>query len=367
LDKAAVEESIDWLIVFPNPWILYSPSILNFVEMLRLQNNRVLVLFISTEQEQVLKLGDAYKAVYIKPRLLRNLNRLRLLNFFTFFILFYFIHRLKRKCKFKNVVGVDIISYLVLRSRFTKVKFYSLEINKYLISKLIKLIIRPNLAITQNLMRKDYMFSRKVNTIILPNAPILTPRTMVKRSYSGRLVYLGNLIKNHGIEECIQVLYLFSNEILTVKSFHNTNLDYFNSLMLKYKELVDQGRLIFNFEYINQNKINDYLSSSFDVGVCLLNSELIKSGDFNYLSGDLGKAHNYIAAGLPILGSKTIGMQFIETFKAGILIDNTSTMNIKNAILDIETNYEELSKNAFLASERFDFRKNFLENLAFLS
>ena len=95
--------------------------------------------------------------------------------------------------------------------------------------------------------------------------------------------------------------------------------------------------------------------------------ELIKSGDFNYLSGDYGKAHNYIAAGLPVLGSKTNGLQYIETINAGILVNSASTKDIKNAILKIKADYENLSKNAFKASEDYDFKKNFIDNLAFLS
>jgi hypothetical protein len=367
MTKSTDENIFDWLIVFPNPWILYSPSILNFVEMLKQHNNRVLVMFISTNKEDELKLGNDYKAVYVKPKLLKYLNRIRGVNIFTLFKLMYFTYKIKHKYKFKNILGVDIISYLALRVNYAKVNLYSLEVNRYLFAKLIKMVIKPDLGITQNLIRKDYMFSKKVNTIILPNAPILSYKARVAKSYSGRLVYFGNLIKSHGIEECIQVLYQLNNETLTVKSFHNPDMDYLNSLLSRHKELIDTGRLFFNFEYISQDKINDYLSLSFDVGLCLLNDELIKSRDFNYLSGDYGKAHNYIAAGLPVLGSKTIGLQYIETINAGILVNSASTKDIKNAILKIEADYENLSKNAFKASEDYDFKKNFIDNLAFLS
>jgi glycosyltransferase involved in cell wall biosynthesis len=367
MTKSTDENIFDWLIVFPNPWILYSPSILNFVEMLKQHNNRVLVIFISTNIKDELKLGDDFKAVYIKPELLKNLNRLRAANIFTFFKLMFFTFKLKYKYKFKNILGVDIISYLALRINYTKVKLYSLEINRYLFAKFIKMAIKPDLGITQNLIRKEYMFSKKVNTIILPNSPILSYKARVAKSYSGRLVYFGNLIKSHGIEECIQVLYQLNNETLTIKLFHNPDMDYLDSLLSRHKELIEAGRLFFNFEYISQDKINDYLSLSFDVGLCLLNDELIKSGDFNYLSGDYGKAHNYIAAGLPVLGSKTIGLQYIETVNAGILVNSASTQDIKNAILKIEADYENLSKNAFKASEDYDFKRNFINNLTILS
>lgn len=67
------------------------------------------------------------------------------------------------------------------------------------------------------------------------------------------------------------------------------------------------------------------------------------------------KLFEYASYGVPMIGNDIPGLKYmIEPFKAGIIIDESQVDSIKRAILEIERNLEEFSKNSRKLYDSFD-------------
>lgn len=346
------------LIVFPDEWLQYSPSVLNLYECCK-QNYYTKLVYVDNgkfkndnlvEHQSTIKIGKTAAYFWRKTLGYKFYKVLRL--FFTLLFIKLFDK------KYDTIIGIDSSGYFITKLFFNDVVYFSLETEKDVYYRLSKRLGIETLLI-QSKERKDFMIGDddSINVFYLQNAPILDKKT---KRFDGikekRILYMGNIEFGYGLEHFIDCVKEFDKEYtLTLKGIKNEK--YFNWLNEKYTDIISSGKLIFDFNYVEQSKIIEYVSH-FYIGITGYDLELAKQS-FNYFSSPAGKLFNYYTAGIPVIGIDIIGLKSVKDFDAGVLIDNVNVEQIKNAIKIIESKYKECSENCIKASEEFDFKKGF--------
>jgi O-antigen/teichoic acid export membrane protein/glycosyltransferase involved in cell wall biosynthesis len=350
------EKSI--LIVFPDEWLQYSPSVLNlyqccsekhYTKLIYVDNNRFKNDGLVDHYSNI-KIGKAAAYFWRKTLGYKFYKVLRLI-FKLFFIKLF-------DRKYDTVIGIDSSGYFATKLFFWQTIYFSLETEKDAFYKW-SVALGIDTLLIQSKERKDFMIGDDdlIDVFYLQNSPILSES--IKR-YQGpkekRILYMGNIEFGYGLEHFIDcVKDLNDAYTLTLKGIKNEK--YFNWLQTRYKEIIDSGKLKFDFNYVEQSKIIEFVSHYY-IGITGYDLELAKQS-FNYFSSPAGKLFNYYAAGVPVIGIDIIGLKSVKDFNAGVLIEAVTIGNITNAIKTIESNYEEQSNNCLKASKTFDFKKGF--------
>ena len=358
------------LILFPDTWLSYSPSIINLAKVMMERGWQVNVLAIHDGSFQK---TTEINVSYIAPtRVTRKLvGILKLFSIYRFVALSVQTFKL-RNHGFDLVIGVDSLGYLIARLFFKKPVYYSLHLRKALSTYLCKKLFVERLIIQTperlELTIKDFGYPPP-KVWFIQNSPILEKsrsRPIRGDLQKFKLVYFGNVAKNtYGIENCIESLHHLP-EYVTLTMKGPISVDYLNELEAAYGELFSSGRLLFDSEYIPQQAVISWLEG-FDLGFCFYDEEHISRGDPNIISAPSGKLFNYLAANLPVIGSKIPGLSVLSEFGAGILLDVQDPKVIGEKVLEIRGTYEKFSKGCLQAATKFDFRtmaESFLDDLA---
>jgi O-antigen/teichoic acid export membrane protein len=353
------------LIVFPDEWLQYSPSVLNLYNCFR-EKFDTKIVYVDNGRFKNEGLADNYKKIGISKFAAYFWRKTLGYKFYKVLRLLFSLLFIKLFDKrYDIVVAIDSSGYVATKIFFNRAIYFSLETetdNYFKISSLLGI----ERLIIQSKERKEYLLGTDTGTEVfyIQNAPILDnefkPAISVKKK---RILYMGNIEFGYGLEQFIECVKELGPEYsLTMKGIKNDK--YFNLLQENYKDLIDSGRLIFDFNYVDQSKIIEY-TSQFYIGITGYDLELAKKS-FNYFSSPAGKLFNYYAAGVPVIGIDIIGLKSVADFKAGVLVDEVNPEKIKSAIKAIESNYAEFSKNCITASKEFDFKKafnNFIEKV----
>ena len=133
-----------------------------------------------------------------------------------------------------------------------------------------------------------------------------------------------------------------------------------------FAELFDQNRLILNEEYFSLSELNLYLNK-FRIGFVFYDYTRFEYiNTFNYKTAPSGKLFQYYNAGLPVVSNKISGLNSIQEFKTGIMINSMNSVDIKDAIDQIELDYENYAIRSKTLSAHFDFRKNIMPFITYL-
>lgn len=346
------------LIIFPDEWLQYSPSVLNLYECCK-QNYYTKLVYVDNGKFKNDNLVEHYSNIKIGKTAAYFWRKTVGYKFYKVLRLFFtllFIKIFDRK--YETVIGIDSSGYFITKLFFNDAIYFSLETEKDVYYRLSQKLGIETLLI-QSKERKDFMIGddESINVFYLQNAPILDKN--IKR-FEGkkekRILYMGNIEFGYGLEHFIDCVKEFDKEYtLTLKGIKNDK--YFNWLNERYADIIHSGKLIFDFNYVEQSKIIEYVSH-FYIGITGYDIELAKKS-FNYFSSPAGKLFNYYAAGVPVIGIDIIGLKSVKDFETGVLIDAVNVEQIKNAIKKIESKYDECSLNCIKASEEFDFKKGF--------
>lgn len=346
-----------WLVVFPDTWLAFSPSCLNFSRMLQEYGHECLILYPDEPGSDNSKVKIPAQPVKISKGTIQFFAKLRLGKLLKIAALTIAGLRIRRKFPYQRVVGIDDVGFIAARILDSGAIYYSLEIYRNSYNRLIEAVMPPELLITQTRERGDYLFPSCNNVAFLQNSPILCETPLPHNDFRGRLIYFGNLINGHGVENCIRTLYASLDISLVVKGISESDPRYVTYLRDKYRSLEEAGRLKFDFSYIEDEDIPRYLAD-FDIGFCLYDVNAI-ARSYNYESSPSGKVFNYFLAGLPVIANNVVGMQPIAQFDAGILLDTLEPELISEAIEKIRHDYSRYSSNACEASSYFDYRRMF--------
>lgn len=344
------------LIVFPDEWIAYSPTILNFNKCLRKTHHVRIVCFELDYFDNPVEFDDIYciKIRKIRYLLLRRLKRYR---WYKNLLLNRFLENEKSK-EYDMIVGVDALGYNVCKAHFENVIFLSLEVAQ---DEMMAAALAEGIQdlIIQSKARKEFLLGNNSDTRVhyIQNAPILDSLPKGKTKFNHRLVYFGNIKPYYGIDQCIEALrYLPKEYSLTLKGIKDEQ--YTEQLEDAYQDLIEEKRLLFDHTYTDQEDVLEYLSF-FDIGFCMFDFRFGHGDNFNYLSSPSGKMFNYFASGLPVVGNNIVGFQPIAEYKAGLVIDEIIPSQIANAVNMIASDYPSYSASSARAGDDFDFQKGF--------
>ena len=346
------------LIVFPDEWLQYSPSVLNLYQCCK-ENHYTKLIYVDNGRFKNDGLVDHYSTIKIgkfAAYFWRKTIGYKFYKVLRLFFTLFFIKLFDKK--YDTVIAIDSSGYLVTKLFFKQAIYFSLETEKDVFYRLSKKLGIETMLIQSN-ERKDFMIGddESITVFYLQNSPILDENS---NRYIGpkdkRILYMGNIEFGYGLEYFIDcVKDLDDAYTLTLKGIKNDK--YFNWLHEKYHDIIKSGKLNFDFDYVEQTKIIEYVSH-FYIGITGYDIDLAKKS-FNYFSSPAGKLFNYYAAGVPVIGIDIIGLKSVKDFNAGLLIDAVTSENVKNAIQKIELNYNEHSANCLKASVEFDFKKGF--------
>ena len=285
------------LIVFPDEWLAYSPTVLNFIDCFRLLGYPVTVLAVDDGSYEVKVYAEYITYIRIHPLLSRLLTKLRLYKTFKVFLIFWHLVGLKARGRvFDLVLAVDYLGFIPAKMLFKDIILLSLEATKNVFYRLVKLMKVDSLII-QTQERKDYLLGAEFKKVYyVQNSPRIPQGLKKDRRNGKKLLFLGNLIAEHGVEECVEALSLLEGYSLFLKGA--VTKEYLAYLLNKYQGLIDSRRLFIDSTYVKQEEILSYIDG-FDIGFCLYNMKIIGENDFNYISIPSGKLFNYYAVGLP--------------------------------------------------------------------
>lgn len=343
------------LIVFPDDWLSYSPTILNLVTLMLKRGFGVRVLTVRSSYPIFgVEAGVSY--IDIDRRIKRALGWFRLYDLYRTLRI---AARLRREPRHDYYIAVDSLGALCVQlAGLQCYDFLSLEARRDTALWLLdRRFIRC--VLIQSPERYGFLFGgESLSRHIIQNAPILNSPAVAQRPPIGpiRLVYFGNAIRPHGIIECIDL----------VAQDPDVTLEICGVIADDVKDHATRppacDRIRIRRDYIDQAGVREYLSG-FDVGLCLYN---VADTDFNYQTIPSGKLFNYYSAGLPVIGSNLVGLRSVVEFGAGVLVDSNTVPALRSALARIRVNYVKYSEGSVAASSYFEFGRMSKPYLEFL-
>jgi glycosyltransferase involved in cell wall biosynthesis len=348
------------LILFPDDWAPYSPTLLRLVELLS-ESMRVRVYYLETGRADNTSLDPSiYRPIRVHGRLTRLLRRLACYRPLRTLLL-----AAKAKADSKvaeHVIAIDADGATAARLLNRKFHFLSLETGWHPVLR--RLTRSHGLSILiQSQERLDYQFGKRlpnnIPTFFIQNAPdfsrFLPTQTLEPASRSQpRLIYLGHVIPLHGLVPMLELVKVWPAAVLTLRGMHaDDSMDIIRS---RYADLLESGRLKIDEKYIAESDLPVFLSQ-FHLGLCFYELGRHKR-NFNYISAPAGKMFNYFAAGLPVIASNLVGLNPITLHSAGIQVSTHDPSTILNAALTIMENYDRYAKGALRAAQHYDFGRS---------
>jgi glycosyltransferase involved in cell wall biosynthesis len=260
---------------------------------------------------------------------------------------------LKLTKKSDAIIAIDLISLWTAQKFHNHIHFVSLEIyeDDPLKSKINLEKIRS--VIFQSEIRFRFYFpNENVPVFYIPNAPVF--RELEMPIHKKGFIYNGTAIPEFGIFQCVEYIARFAGESLTIKGAVPTPIQ--SELETKYRSLLDANTLTIDKTYVDSSELTAYLSQ-FRIGFCFYDLSFEKINTFNYLTAPSGKMFAYLAAGIPVIGNKIIGLSILEESNSGVLIESITPEQINEAVQRIESNYSWYSSNALAIARHYSFDK----------
>ena len=390
------------LLIFPNEWLAYTPTVLNLVaELSGVLDIKVLAIDDGTYRNSEI---DSDNFDFVKVNI-------AILKLHTFIIKVFGTSKFYQLAKIAllwfalraykgwadEVIAIDSAGLWIAQEIFGKCHFMSLELFKD------RLFERCNLKLIESVIiqtqeRYDYLFGDlTIKTFLIQNSPLYKPDAINRKPLtSKKAIFLGNANPRNGAYFCIESMRDIKDLSLTIKgTISSQDRQYIET---HYSDLLKSERLILDDQYVKQEEIIEYLSQYY-VGFCFYDLKCTdETTRFNFISVPSGKLFNYYAAGVPVVGSNILGLKTtvrtilnrqwwnagfsiiteantnggmrvsasasknvrsivksVQDFNAGVLLENISTMTILQALNYIDQHHEQLSKNCLKAAAHFDF------------
>ncbi len=359
------------LIVSSDDIILYQPTILNLYDYLK---NDFDITIISFEPGYLGKTKDETRnIIYISASnpaqkifratdLVWNAIAKRIDKY-----IFRFSYRSRLTRKYKctllikelqkhtadKVIAVDTMPLFAVQQVFRSSDLLSLEIipGDSFIKKIDTKKI--NAVIIQNQARYHFLFGDvALKTFYIQNATFCENIYYNSTERKG-LVWGGSIVKEFGVMYCIEFVKKYTQFQLTLKGAAETRTS--KTIYDEYKQLLHDGHLIINEEYLSVKDFIKYLTG-FKIGFCFYDWELIKR-NFNYQTAPSGKVFMYLAAGVPVIACNIPGFKFLEENNAGILVDDYEPATILKAVQKIEANLVQFQQNCYRLFSNMCFDK----------
>ena len=346
------------LVIFPNEWLAYTPSLLNIVAGLKDSFDIKVIAVdddiykndkkIHNEEVEFIKIeGTIAKIINWISKLFGNYRLYELLKMLV-------LYNRVRKHEADEIIAVDALGLLLAQKIYKQCHFLSLEPYKNFFFRQCN-IEQIESVIAQTQERYDYLFGDvQLKTFLIQNSPSFKPgsRTYEPRTIK-KAIYFGSAIPRNGIYLCLEAIANLPNVSLTIKGTISEEVE--QVLETKYAQLLANKKIEIDNSYVNQTDIVEYLSE-FYVGFCFYDLNLTdKTTKFNFISVPSGKLFNYYAAGVPVIASDILGLKSVKDFQTGILLQDISAKNITQAMEAIDAQHQKFSENCLKAAAHFDF------------
>ena len=344
------------LFIFPNEWLSYTPTVINMIAGLRdsfeikviaTDNGNYKNEFFQGKEFDFISLkGTFAKVIYRLGKFLGNQRLYELLKMLV-------VYWRMRRYQADEVIAVDALGLWLAQKVYHRTHFLSLEPYQNFLFKQCKTELIES-VITQTQERYDYLFKSKIKTFLIQNSPAFSSSNISqKQSSTKQVIYFGSAIPRNGIYFCLEAIAQLPDMSLTIKGTMSPEVR--QHIAQNYAELLEQQRIVIDNDYLEQDKVIEYLSQ-FYIGFCFYDLSCTDATTrFNFVSVPSGKLFNYYAAGVPVIGSDLLGLKSAKDFQAGILLKHLSAENIIQAIKTIDTEYDLYRQNCYEAAEYFDF------------
>ena len=195
-------KKINWVVVFPDEWLPYSPTIINFIRCLQLKGDTCKIVTFDIGDFKGDIEGIAPVAIHLNSVLRSLLSRARILNIYKLLLLFLKLKEIGIS-KSDRCIGVDAIGYLAAFGVNRESAYLSLEVSKDILNRIIKKYCTVNALIIQTKERQNYLSLNECSCYFIQNAPILPCGLICTKSYEHEMIYLGTISHSHGVELCI--------------------------------------------------------------------------------------------------------------------------------------------------------------------
>lgn len=262
-----------------------------------------------------------------------------------------------------EVIAVDYIALYTAQQIFGAVHLQSLEI--YLNDKYKKKIDPDKIktVIVPSEERYEYNFgSRQYKKFIIPNAPAYKEYDTYPINERKGLIWAGTISQAFGTYHVIEFIKAYPEYTLTLKGSFVSG--YEAVIREKYADLISEGRLIINTEYLDNDAFIHFISKHL-IGFCFYEWDVIKN-NINYYLAPAGRLFMYYAAGVPTIACKTPGLKSINDFNAGQMITDYKLETIKKAVDTIMADYANMSANSIKAAIFHSFETNTLPLIEYL-
>lgn len=195
---------------------------------------------------------------------------------------------------------------------------------------------------------KDYFENRAKRTEFIANYPVYQSNVKIKKEeFESRdsVVHVGTLSYNRGIYHLVYAAKAANTKLILAGNF----------ISPKYQSELSATDQFSNVDYkgfINKDEMEDIFNQSF-AGI----STLLNVNQYHKIDTLPTKVYDYMAAGLPVVISKTKhSVEMVEKYRFGITVNPKEVNEIKDAILFLRENKavaREMGENGRKAFKRF--------------
>ncbi|EIL91052.1 hypothetical protein [Rhodanobacter spathiphylli] len=345
----------DVLILFPDDWAIYSPTLLRLVDILS-ESFAV--------RAHVLDTGRVDNTMLDQPRFRRIClsgsiaKLLRKTGTYRPFRAMALAHSARHAVgPHTQVIAVDADGTMAARLLGRPFHLLSLEVGRHPLFRLITGRHARSIII-QSPERLQYQFggaiASQLPVFYVQNAPEVQhhPPVRVARREHPRLVYMGHLMPMHGLAAMLNLARAWPQATLTLLGLRNAAG--MELVRAHNGDLIESGRVVVYEDYVPEAALPTFLGD-FDIGLCLYELGR-RRHDFNYLSSPAGKMFNYFSAGLPVVASNLAGLSPVSLHQAGIQVDSHGVEALIGACRTILDDYTHYSMGASHAAMHYDFR-----------
>ena len=361
------------IIFFPDAHLPHSPTLLNLIEILKFEFN--VAIFYEASPTNSFSL-DGVELIPVETKRICNhwyFKIARILDALIFRLtgskfvssalhLFDFKknvrkHHILNSRKNKIFIGVDYIGAFTALEFSNSFHFISLEIypHELMHSLLIKKKAKIESMVIQSIERLEMFIPNPYfEYFLIQNAPSYV-ELKPKKVSTGTLIYLGSFIPKMGSELILNFAEAYGEYQITIKGIIPGR--YANKFP---KNVLADGK------YTAQQDLQEYLSQ-YHVGLCLYDFSRVNRKEFDHFNHlPSGKMYNYFNAGIPVIGVRCAGLNPVEKFNAGLLLDDLKPSSINKALIEINKNYDYYVNGCKKAAKHYDFNKNAQEYMDFL-
>ena len=348
------------LIIFPDPHLPYSPTILNLYESLKDQFNVTILNFENKQFKKIDNPGIQYLRVpFLKKKFFGIINKVS--REYGRVVMAYIKRDLVRKFlkehSFDQFIVTDLISLWMLQGKIDlPIHLVSLELTFNTVNFKAKVEINRLASILiQSKERLDFVapaFSKPV--FYLQNAPVFQPSLLdaKKEPMKNHFIFSGTATAQFGIFQCLDFLLKYPTFKMTL--IGNVPDAEKGVIYAKYKNLIEQGKLIIESRYFSSAEMLKEVSK-YRIGFCFYDFSFPEIDNINYRTAPSGKMFTYFATGVPVIGVNIPGLKPITDFNAGELIDDLSPDAILAAVESIEMDFDKKVEGCLEAAKYFSF------------